>query len=258
LRRPLPFALVCLALIAVLGIAVRGHNALTRFDADTVSAVAADRTPAVVDVARAVTNLGSALWGGLLLLAIGVVLVGVGRLRPSAAALPVLSMELGAVVAPLVKGIVQRPRPPLALHEVVERSSGFPSGHSTQSAAGWLALGLVLALTTRSTGAAAAARSGRRRFPASPSARRWVAGGAAVAVLVGISRVVLGVHSPSDVVAGWTLGTLCAALVVGVVLRRGRLLPVDAQPGAAGRRPQAAGHRGRPDRDPRHADDPAS
>jgi membrane-associated phospholipid phosphatase len=218
LRRPLPFVVVGLLLIAILGVAVRGHNALTRFDADAVDAVAADRTAAIVDVARAVTDLGSALWGGLALLLIGAVLAAAGRLRPLAAFLPVLSMEVGGLAAAGVKGIVQRPRPPLALHEVVERSSGFPSGHSTQSAAGWLALGLVLALGAGRPSPEARPRPGSSA-PRPPFARGWVVAGASVAVLVGVSRVVLGVHSPSDVVAGWTLGALCAVVIVGAALR---------------------------------------
>jgi undecaprenyl-diphosphatase len=210
LRRPLPLLLACALLIAVLGVIVRGDNAVTAWDADVVSSVAADRSPFLVDLARAVTNLGDALWAGIAFVAIGIALVAAHWLRPAAAAVPVLALLLGSALAPLIKLVVERPRPPLALHEVVERSSGFPSGHSTQSAAGWIALGLVLALT---------ARTARHGHPA----WRWVLAGACVALVVGISRVVLSVHSPTDVVGGWALGVACAVAVVAGARRAGVL-----------------------------------
>nr|WP_246852362.1 phosphatase PAP2 family protein [Patulibacter sp. SYSU D01012] len=125
-----------------------------------------------------------------------------------------MSLGVGAALAGVAKAIVERPRPPLALHEVVERSSGFPSGHSTQSAAGWLALGLVVAAAT---------------------GRRWaVAACAAVVVLVGLSRVVLGVHSPTDVLGGWALGTATAVAVTtlgrAALARRPPAAPSTADP----------------------------
>lgn len=210
LRRPLPLLLACALLIAVLGVVVRGRNAVTDWDADVVDSIAGARSPFVVDLARALTNLGDALWAGIALIVIGVTLVAAHWLRPAAASVPVLALLLGSALAPLVKLIVDRPRPPLELREVVERSSGFPSGHSTQSAAGWIALGLVLALT---------ARTARHGYPA----WRWVVAGVLVAVVVGISRVVLSVHSPTDVVGGWALGVACAVGVVAGARRAGVL-----------------------------------
>jgi undecaprenyl-diphosphatase len=213
-RQPLPVVLGCLAVIAVLGAIVRGENAVTRFDADVVDGVANDRSAAVVDVARALTNLGDGLYLGLLLLAIGAALTALRVVRPALAFAPALSLAAGAALAPLMKAIVERPRPPVALHEVVERSSGFPSGHSTQAAAGWLALGLVLAYASR-PGASAAAPAGG----ASPGRRWFLVAAAAIVVVVGTSRVVLGVHSPTDVLAGWLLGLCCALAAVRVLSR---------------------------------------
>ena len=228
MRHPLPLVVACLVVIAVLGLVVRGENAITDLDRDVVADVAAGRGPALVDVARAWTLLGDGLVLAIGLLLTGAVLTALRLLRPAAAFAPVLSLAAGATLAPLMKAIVDRPRPPVALHEVVERSSGYPSGHSAQSAAGWLALGLVLTF-------AGAGRPGRDR--------RWpLAAAAVVVLLVGASRVVLSVHSPTDVLAGWLLGLACAVVVVGLLGRP----PRDADGSArevggtsTGRRPTA-------------------
>lgn len=225
-RQPLPVVLACLAIIAVLGAIVRGQNAVTRFDADVVDGIAGDRSAALVDVARALTNLGDGLYLGVLLLVLGAGLTALRVLRPALAFAPALSLAAGAALAPLAKAIVERPRPPFALHEVVERSSGFPSGHSTQAAAGWLALGLVLAYAARpaatdttpvtpATPAGGTSAAGR----VSPGRRWFIVAAVAIVVVVGASRVVLGVHSPTDVLAGWLLGLCCALVVVRVLAR---------------------------------------
>jgi undecaprenyl-diphosphatase len=195
LRHPTWHVAITALVVAALGVVVRSFNAVTRTDADVVAWAARERTPFIVDLARAVTNLGN---GSVIAVLLSVVLAGLvarGRLRPRVATVPLISLAFGVVVSAVGKMIVGRPRPPVALHEVVERTSGFPSGHSTQSAAGWLALALVLT------------------FAGSSSSRtsRWALPLALVVVgVVGLSRVVLSVHSPTDVLAGWALGAACA------------------------------------------------
>lgn len=100
------------------------------------------------------------------------------------------------------KAFYARPRPDLVPHEVAVYSGSFPSGHSTLSAACYLTIAMLVAsLETR------------RRTKA-------LAYGLAGAILIGVgfSRVYLGVHFPSDVLAGWVLGATWA-LVGWVVLR---------------------------------------
>lgn len=100
------------------------------------------------------------------------------------------------------KALYSRPRPDVVPHEAYVFSASFPSGHSTLSAATYLTLAMLVAsLETR------------RRSKA-------LAYGIAAMVLVsvGFSRIYLGVHWPSDVLAGWCLGATWA-LAAWIALR---------------------------------------
>lgn len=114
------------------------------------------------------------------------------------------------VVDVATKSLVARPRPPLPFHAVVAHGYSFPSGHAMLSAG--VAL-LVLWLLREHVVAMASA------------VLRTVLVGAVVlaVVAVGLSRVVLAVHYPSDVLAGWALAVLVVAVIALVdVLRAGR------------------------------------
>ncbi|HEX7943516.1 MAG TPA: phosphatase PAP2 family protein [Phenylobacterium sp.] len=101
---------------------------------------------------------------------------------------------LAFVSSELTKGFYARPRPDLVPHEVYVYSGSFPSGHSTLSAATYLTLAVLVASleTRRRTKALAYGLAG------------------VLLVAVGLSRVYLGVHWPSDVLAGWCLGATWA------------------------------------------------
>lgn len=166
---------------------------LPALDDEIVRWVAEHRPGWLVDGARVVTDLG---WFRLLVAVTagaGIVLAVAGRARD--AWRPLTALMLAATIGPFLKNELDRPRPAQELWAAFAPGSGYPSGHSAQAAAAWLALAFVLA--------------------AGWPARRTVVLVAAVAVVgaVGASRVILGVHSPSDVLAGWALGAACALLL---------------------------------------------
>jgi undecaprenyl-diphosphatase len=102
---------------------------------------------------------------------------------------------LAQVCDEVLKGVYNRPRPDFAVAGAYSYAQSFPSGHSTTSAALWLSLAMIAASFQD--------QPGHKAF--------WIAMAAIVVVGVGLSRVFLGVHWPTDVLAGWMLGA-CWAL----------------------------------------------
>jgi undecaprenyl-diphosphatase len=131
--------------------------------------------------------------------------------RKTHAALLLVAAVGGALlVSSLLKHGYDRPRPDLVPHGSIVMSSSFPSGHSTLAAATYLTMGALIARVQ--------ARRGMKAFA--------ILVGAALAGLVGVSRVYLGVHWPTDVLAGWTLGAVWASvvwLVARALQSRGRI-----------------------------------
>ena len=102
----------------------------------------------------------------------------------------------GQVVSTLLKLGIDRPRPELVSHLMEETSRSFPSGHAMMSAVTYLTLGSLLARIVKQ--------------------RRQKVFFLFVAVLltlmIGLSRIYLGVHWPTDVLAGWCAGSIWAML----------------------------------------------
>jgi membrane-associated phospholipid phosphatase len=118
-----------------------------------------------------------------------------------------VSVELAGLVTVAVKAATDRPRPATAM--VAAAGSSFPSGHALEVAVGVLAIALVVLPMIR------------------PAGRPWlIAAGAVVVLAVGLGRVALNVHNPSDVVAGWALGYVyfCGCLLI---LAGGRVREAD-------------------------------
>lgn len=164
-------------------------------DLELVQEAVRHRSAELTSIARAVTWAGSAFLLVPLALVCCIVLVR-GGLRREAVAVA-LSLGGAMLIADVVKLLVSRPRPPVEHLQAVSGSS-FPSGHTTQASAFWFSL--VLAAHT-----------------ARASALLTYSLGAVAALLiaaVALSRVYLGVHYASDVIAGFLLGTGWALYVV--------------------------------------------
>ncbi len=142
----------------------------------------------VEETGRDLTALGGVPIISLVTTAVAATLWLAGRRR--SAALLAVAVAGGAILSFALKRGFDRPRPELVPHGTWVYTSSFPSGHSMLSAIAYLTLGALVARVLP-----------RRRQKA------FVLGWALLFTgLAGVSRVYLGVHWPSDVLAGWTVG----------------------------------------------------
>ena len=107
---------------------------------------------------------------------------------------------IGRGLSEMQKYMVARGRPDLEPHLVVVKTSSFPSGHATSSMIFYLTVAMTLSVGTRWH-------------------RPAVAGAVVLSLLIGLSRVMLGVHWPSDVVGGWAFGLLWVLLTLRIAQR---------------------------------------
>lgn len=113
-----------------------------------------------------------------------------------AAVLVLVATVGGQLVSSTLKGLYDRPRPSVVPHLMHASQASFPSGHSLLAAVTYLTLGALLA-----------------RLVERPALKLYiVAVAATITALVGLSRVYLGVHYPTDVLAGWCAGMAWAIL----------------------------------------------
>ncbi|MEQ8306418.1 MAG: phosphatase PAP2 family protein [Hoeflea sp.] len=116
--------------------------------------------------------------------------------RYGAAAYAVLSVGTGALLSQTLKNYYGRPRPDLVDHLDTVHTMSFPSGHALVTTVTYLTLASIVV-----------------GFLDDRRARIYVLSSAVfVAVIVGVSRVYVGVHWPTDVAAGWALGAAWASL----------------------------------------------
>lgn len=167
----------------------------------------------VEEVGRDLTALGG--MAGLSLLTIAVVGHLLLARKPRAAAFVAASVTGALALSLGLKEVFNRPRPDLVPHMSEVVTSSFPSGHSMLSAAVYLTLGALLA-----------------RLQASLVLKAYVLLWALfLAFLIGVSRIYVGVHWPSDVLAGWAAGASWAALcwlLARALQRRGEVESPDA------------------------------
>ena len=191
---------------------VTGHDDTALADPHVTAWVVAHRTGWLTGALQVLTWLGSTAVIIPAGLAIG--LYFVIRRRDGQPLVLLTAAVTGAVALyDIGKALVGRPRPPAAIWIGHYTGAAFPSGHATQSVAFYTMLAIVLG----------AGLSSRRR------AALWSAA-ALVVLIVGASRIYLGAHWLTDVLAGYALGACWVAIVVAVLLIRwsgtGRVRPV--------------------------------
>ena len=166
--------------------------------------------PWLNEAMRDITALGST--SVLAIVVAGVVgFLAVSGLR-HAAVLVLGSVLIGVAISNSLKWGFGRPRPEFMPREIVVYTASFPSGHTALSAVVYLTLGALLC-----------------RTQASVAVKTYILAIAAfLTALVGVSRVYLGVHWPTDVIAGWLIGgawaLVCASVMVWLQ-RRGQVEP---------------------------------
>lgn len=175
------------------------------FERPMMEWVHAHSGPAVTQLSVFLHHFGGPVVMGGVLILIPVVLYFLKR--RTQALFSLISLGGAAATGLLMKMIFNRPRPELWPRIVQEHGASFPSGHSTMAAA--LATFVVLMLW---------------RTP-----WRWPALilGMAYTLLVGYSRLVLGVHYPTDVLAGWLTGT---SMVLTVYQTTRHVWPISEVP----------------------------
>jgi undecaprenyl-diphosphatase len=197
-------AIICATGFLLLAIVLNGQG---EFAFDEPVAAFIKGLPVPTDIWLALTRAGGAI---LVPIGVGLVLVLLG-LRQYRMAVVVAIALIGATLATdHVKDFVMRPRPP-GVPLVSADGYSFPSGHSLLST---VTYGLVALVVWRSP------------LPLGP--RRTVVVMLVMLVpLIGLSRIALGVHYPSDVLAGWLGGIAIVSTVAGVT---GRGAPAPADP----------------------------
>jgi membrane-associated phospholipid phosphatase len=182
--------------LALVTFSVVHHTGLARGDARVLAFFTGHRAPWLTSLAKALTWLGSSivLWPV-------VVLAGLGlwrwRRRWLPAVLPALALAGAWAGALLIKGLANRPRPPVADQLTVVHSWSYPSQHAAQALATWGMLALMLM----------AGRSARARV-------LLAAGAALIAFVVGLTRLYLGAHWMTDVLGGWAIAGVWDSLLI--------------------------------------------
>ena len=187
----------------------------------------ADRLGWPVDVAWLIGKATAPFWSAA---AVGVVVLILWRYRYRAAAgLLALSAIAGVTTSEIMKRAIGRTRPPGAEEFQSDMSRSFPSGHSMAGIYLYVATGLVLIHLGTTRGVRWLVLLGRTLVVLGPA--------------IGVSRLILGVHWPSDILAGWALGSvvlLAAALILWWPVDRG-WRQADAEAGATPPAPPGAG-----------------
>lgn len=180
-------AIGLLALVLLAALMLGGPQ--TRVDPIVLAAFV---SPALVPAARLLTHLGDVVTVAAAAVIVAAWLLFRGRRRRALLLVGIVASERLLIEG--MKTVFDRARPDPLGHEVAVHNLAFPSGHSANAMAGWLAIALLAA-------------SPRLRRPA-------IALALAIALVTGLSRLILQVHWPSDVLGGWAFGAAWTLFLV--------------------------------------------
>jgi undecaprenyl-diphosphatase len=183
--RPLLPAMLLLLAAAVIGLlAMSGHRA--GFDVAVLRALSPRQGhwDLWLGLMYAMTEGASVLPRVLMILLAATILVARGR--PAAAGMLIVTCASGALLVEAIKDLVRRPRPAILPQLDIVHSYSFPSAHASNATIVFGAIALLFAAPRHRVAILAFA--------------------GIVAFLTGLSRLVLAVHWPTDVLAGWCLG----------------------------------------------------
>lgn len=204
----IPHAVFCAALLLIFLLAGFTGGPLNAFDRSIVDLLGETRRdyPELVSLAVIVTQLGSVYATLGLAAAASLWLVANRDFRRAALLASTAAGERLALDG--LKVAIGRPRPWFDENLVVTHSASFPSGHSANTMAVFVAVALMTV----------------------PARHRSVALALAIglSIIIGLTRPFLGVHWPTDVIGGWSFGLLIALVAVAVGRRSG-ILSDEAQ-----------------------------
>jgi len=203
--RTMPFVLTIAGLVFAFGLiaqeVVRGKT--LAFDRLIMLSLRSAADPSVPigpawlpEAARDVTSLGSMVVLGIVTLAVVGYLLLAGK--PAVAWLMVIEVVGGIALSDLLKFAFGRARPDVVAPVARVFTTSFPSAHATMSAIAYLTIGAILA----------------RSQSSSTLSLYFMSLAAFLTVLIGVSRIYLGVHYPTDVLAGWCVGAAWAWMLV--------------------------------------------
>lgn len=177
-------------------------------DLAVLSGLYSGHRPVLADGARLVTLLGGGYFVTPLIAAVALVLVF--RKQPWLAFVLFVGNLVGRMIVEFQKYELGRLRPDENPHLVNVYSMSFPSAHSANAMMTYVAMALLLV------------RDPKKRM-------WWTVAAALLAVVIGLSRVMLGVHWPSDVIAGWSFGALWALIMLWWASRTAWLVRAEGE-----------------------------
>lgn len=196
IRLALTFAVFLIGSVGFIALADEVRDGETQqVDEAVLQSINAQSSPFLDTFFIVTTQLGGV--AGIIIITLGLIAILGIRKSYRKATLLAASVAGAAALNIAFKYIFERARPDLWEQLVIETSFSFPSGHAMASSALAFAV-MVIAWNTR---------------------YRWfaIAGGGLFVLVVGVSRLYLGVHYPTDIVAGWLLSAAWVAAVTGVL-----------------------------------------